>query len=240
MSVVRWLVDAVRGKGDGLTGEIAKGGARFERVVFTRNRRVMISVTDEGRTLRLHELFSDASPELLREIGMFCSRPGTSRGRQARQKLRDFLTAAGAISPAGSASVASPSASSASPSRPHRTRAARVCAEDVVPLERLRAEFEAVNARYFGSSLPLVSIRISNRMRQRNGHFRCEPPEIAISRLLFTTAVEGEAEQTLRHEMIHLWQWATGAKLGHGADFRRWARKLEVVPRARRIVQRRS
>src|SRR5690606_2390887 len=93
-----------------------------------------------------------------------------------------------------------------------------------------------INAAHFDSALPEVPIRLSGRMRRRNGHFSVSPLEIAISRSLFTHAAEGEAFHTLRHEMIHLWQWWSGSSLGHGPDFRRLARELDVHPRATRSV----
>ena len=73
-------------------------------------------------------------------------------------------------------------------------------------------------------------------MRRRNGHFCTHPLEIVISRRLCRKAEAGEAEKTLRHEMIHLWQHEQGHKPGHGRDFRRWAEKLGVHPRATRDV----
>jgi predicted SprT family Zn-dependent metalloprotease len=73
-------------------------------------------------------------------------------------------------------------------------------------------------------------------MRRRNGHFCSHPLEIVISRQLCTHAAPGESEQTLRHEMIHLWQHVTGKKPDHGPEFRAWARRLDVHPRATRPV----
>jgi predicted SprT family Zn-dependent metalloprotease len=74
-------------------------------------------------------------------------------------------------------------------------------------------------------------------MKRRNGHFSVHPLEIVISRRLLTHAADGEAERTLRHEMIHLWQHESGRRPGHGADFRRWAERLGVRPRATRTVE---
>jgi predicted SprT family Zn-dependent metalloprotease len=74
-------------------------------------------------------------------------------------------------------------------------------------------------------------------MRRRNGHFSIEPLEIVISRRLCDAAADGEAERTLRHEMIHLWQHVQGDRPDHGAEFRRWAVRLDVHPRATRDVE---
>ena len=93
-----------------------------------------------------------------------------------------------------------------------------------------------MNEEHFDGALPRVPIYLSGRMRRRNGHFCADPLEIVIARRLCEHAEDGEAEATLRHEMIHLWQHVTGVRPGHGLDFRRWARRLAVHPRAIRQV----
>jgi predicted SprT family Zn-dependent metalloprotease len=114
----------------------------------------------------------------------------------------------------------------------HRRRPAA----DRPHLARLQAEFDRVNAEHFDGALPRVHLALSGRMTRRNGHFSSTPVEIVISRALCRNALDGEAEKTLRHEMIHLWQFVEGRKPGHGRDFRRWAERLDVHPRATRQV----
>ena len=203
---------------DPVLGGIAAGGGRFERLVFTRNRRVMASSAEGGRTLRLHESFRDAPAEVLRAVGELFTTRSAARRSAARAILREYVAARVGGAPAP-------------PRRPARPRA-----EDVPHLRQLRAEFGAVNAAHFGGVLPDVPIRLSGRMRRRNGHFSTEPLEIAISRALCARGAPGEAERTLRHEMIHLWQWHQGRKPDHGGEFRRWERKLDSHPRATRAV----
>ena len=203
-----------------LLREIAAGGGRFERIVTTRNRRVMASVGEGGATLRLHEAFREAPPEVLRALGTLFS-PATERAkRDAKQRVRAFL----ASRPEAALPRRAPRRS------PHR-------GADRPHLERLRAEFAAVYTAFFGGSLPEIPLRLSGRMRRRNGHFSSDPLEIAISRRLCERGAGGEAERTLRHEMIHLWQHVEGRKPGHGGDFRRWARRLDIHPRATRFVR---
>lgn len=186
-------------------------------VVFTRNRKVMLSLGDRGTTLRLQERFVDAPAAVLEAIGALLN-PRSQRERAtARQRLAAFLS--GAELP------------------PPVRRRRRVYASDRPYLARLQAEFDRVNEAHFGGELPRVPIYLSSRMSRRNGHFCVDPPEIVISLRLCEEAVEGEAEITLRHEMIHLWQQVTGTPLGHGADFRRWAKRLDVRPRATREVR---
>ncbi|HET7320974.1 MAG TPA: SprT-like domain-containing protein, partial [Longimicrobiaceae bacterium] len=207
--------------GEPLLKQVRAGGAgSLQRVVFTRNRRVMVSVGDRGKTLRLHESFREAPPEVLRAIGRLLSRTPAAERQAAREVVRGFLAAQ----------------LPATPPAP-RPRRRRIPAADRPVLARLQAEFDAVNADYFGGSLPRVPLALSGRMKSRNGHFSSHPPEIVLSRRLCQEGAEGEAEKTLRHEMIHLWQHAQGRKPGHGRDFRRWAERLGVHPRATRSVE---
>lgn len=200
-----------------------RAGSRVERVVLTRNRRVMASLADQGRTLRLHEVFMTAPPEVLESVAvLFSARSAAVRSR-AKGEIRTFLQRA--IPPP------------APRTSPARRRPSRSFPGDKARLERLRAEFAHVNHAYFGGRLPEVPLRLSSRMTRRNGHFMPDPLEIAISRTLCDRGAEGEAERTLRHEMIHLWQWVEGRKPGHGRDFRRWAQRLGIHPRATRVVR---
>jgi hypothetical protein len=197
---------------------VRAGGARFQRIHLTSNRKVMASVAEGGAALRVHEAFAEAPPAVLRSLGcIFSTRPARERAA-ARAEIRAFLTSTVPITPAPRR-------------RPNRPRAA-----DRPLLERLATEFAEVNAAYFEGRLPKVTIRLSGRMRRRNGHFDGDALEIAISRRLCEQGAAGEAERTLRHEMIHLCQFLEGRKPGHGSDFRRWARRLGIHPRATRSV----
>jgi hypothetical protein len=198
-----------------LLAEVRAGGAAFREVVFTRNRRVMVSTGDAGKTLRLHEHFREAPPEVLRAVGCLLSRKPERTRLAAKAAIVGFLRA------------------NPPQAEPRARRGAKADRDD---LARLGEEFDRVNERYFAAALPRVSISVSGRMRRRNGHFSAHPLEIVISRALCRKAEPGEAEKTLRHEMIHLWQHEQGRKPGHGQDFRRWAQKLGVHPRATRDV----
>lgn len=199
-----------------LLAEVRAGGAVFRRLVYTRNRRVMVSTGELGRTLRLNERFRDAPPEVLRAIGCVLSSRSLRERDAAKVTIVEYLRA--------------------NPPAVEGVRRRRVPRADRAEIERLQAEFDRVNAAFFGGSLPRVPLVLSGRMRRRNGHFSAHPLEIVISRALCHRAEHGEAEKTLRHEMIHLWQHAHGHKPGHGRDFRRWAEKLDVHPRATRDV----
>jgi hypothetical protein len=199
---------------------VAPIAPHFRKVVFTRNRRIMASVGDRGRELRLNEAFATAPREVLAAVGrLFSARDSRTRSR-AKAAVREFI----ATIPLENAAVR------------RRPRTRQVLPGDEPYLERLRDEFRRINASHFGGGLPEVPLYLSGQMRRRNGHFCSHPLEIVISRTLCTHAHHGEAEHTLRHEMIHLWQHVEGNKPDHGPEFRAWARRLDVHPRATRRV----
>jgi predicted SprT family Zn-dependent metalloprotease len=199
---------------------IARVTPQFYKVVYTRNRRIMASAAERGRALRLNVAFAEAPEDVLMAVGrLFTGRDARTRTR-AKAVVRAFINGI--------------PADSAVPRR--RPRVRQVEPGDERHLERLREEFRRVNAEQFGGALPEVPLFLSGQMRRRNGHFCSSPLEIVISRKLCTHATHGEAEHTLRHEMIHLWQHVEGHKPDHGADFRAWARRLDVHPRATRRV----
>lgn len=199
---------------------VAPIAPHFRQVVFTRNRRIMASVGDRGRELRLNHAFTAAPRQVLEAVGrLFSARDSRTRSR-AKAAVRAFI----ATIPLENAAVR------------RRPRTRQVLPGDEPYLERLRDEFRRINASHFGGGLPEVPLYLSGQMRRRNGHFCSHPLEIVISRALCTHAHPGEAEHTLRHEMIHLWQHVEGNKPDHGPEFRAWARRLDVHPRATRRV----
>jgi predicted SprT family Zn-dependent metalloprotease len=199
---------------------IARVTPQFRKLVYTRNRRIMASAAERGTALRLNVAFAQAPDDVLVAVArLFTGRDARTRAR-AKAVVREFIRDI--------------PADPAAPRR--RPRARRVEPGDERHLERLREEFRRVNAERFGGGLPEVPLFLSGNMRRRNGHFSSHPLEIVLSRRLCTHAAPGESEQTLRHEMIHLWQHVQGKKPDHGAEFRAWARRLDVHPRATRRV----
>jgi hypothetical protein len=199
---------------------IARATPQFRRLVYTRNRRIMASAAERGTALRLNVAFAQAPEEVLIAVArLFTGKDARTRSR-ARAVVRQFI-----------------SGIPADPAAPRRRpRVRQVEPGDQRHLDRLLDEFRRVNAEHFGGALPEVPLFLSGQMRRRNGHFCSSPLEIVISRRLCTHASPGEAESTLRHEMIHLWQHAEGKKPDHGGEFRAWARRLDVHPRATRPV----
>jgi predicted SprT family Zn-dependent metalloprotease len=199
---------------------VRRAGGAWERVILTRNRRIMASVSRGGRDLRLHEAFSDAPEPVLRAVAELFTSRSRRRRDAARSVVREFIL----------------SLPAAEPARP-RERKPLTAPSDVRHLARLQREFDRVNAAYFDGTLPRVPIHLSRRMRSRNGHFSSRPVEIVINRRLCSHGAPGEAEHTVRHEMVHLWQHASGRPVDHGRDFRDMARRLDVHPRATRNVR---
>jgi hypothetical protein len=181
---------------------------------------VIASVVERGATLRLHRALLAAPREVLRALLTALEPAPPPAHTSARRVVRGFLASL--------------------PPEPVRRRARRAGPGDEPHLARLRTEFDAVNAAYFHGELPAVPLHLSGRMHRRNGHFSLDPLEIVISRRLCERGEFGEAERTLRHEMVHLWQYASGRHPGHGADFRERARLLGISPRATRDVLWRS
>ena len=214
-------VPARSGRGEAeVLAIVAPIAPHFRKVVWTRNRRIMASVGDRGRELRLNDAFATAPRRVLEAVArLFSARDSRTRAR-ARTAVREFI----ATIPLQAEAVR------------RRPRKRHVHPGDPPHLERLRDEFRRVNAAHFGGALPEVPLYLSGLMRRRNGHFCSHPLEIVISRTLCTHAHTGEAEHTLRHEMIHLWQHVSGKKPDHGPEFRAWARRLDVHPRATRRV----
>ena len=196
-------------------------GAPYRKLMFSRNRRTMISVGKDRTLIRVNEAFAAADEAILAAVAALYT-PGV-RGRkreQAKEAVQAFINA---IPVEG-----------APPRRPKK-RVAHPA--DRVHVERMQREFDRVNAASFGGKLPRVPIHLSRAMRRRNGHFSSHPLEIVISWRLLVQGEEGQAEETMRHEMIHLWQYIEGLPVDHGPVFRRMAHRLDVHPRATRPVK---
>jgi len=199
---------------------LRKAGAQYRRVVFTHNRRIMISVARDRSTLRMNAAFARAPEPVLLAVGAMYSGARGKQAARAKEVVRRFLNEI--------------------PAAPVERRAPRrreYHPNDRPILERLQAEFDRVNGLSFGGRLPRVPLHLSRKMKRRNGHFSSHPLEIVISHRLCTHGEAGEAESTVRHEMIHLWQYMEGVAVDHGPAFRRLAHKLDVHPRATRPVK---
>ena len=222
VDVVDAAPPAPAGRGEHeLLALLRKHGAPYRRVAFTNNRRTMISVGRDPTLIRMNHSFATADEGILAEVAVLYT-PGVKPRRKAQAKavVQAFINAL----PLESAP-------------PPRARARRAHPGDRVHVERMQAEFDRINRERFGGRLPRVPIHLSRVMRRRNGHFSSHPLEIVISWKLCVHGEEGQAEETMRHEMIHLWQYIEGAPVDHGPAFRRMAHRLDVHPRATRPVK---
>ncbi len=212
--------------------EAAALAARFQRlglqlavtVEVHENRTIMVSLTDR-RVLRVHRGYQFAPDPVLRAIIRFVS-PRTRRAERLRAErellafpVTDFV----------------PAKPQEPPRRPARPGDLRILGE----LALLRRD---LNREYFRDQLPVIPIRLSDRMRTRLGELTLEdrthrPVEIAVSRRHVERDVWSEVRQTVLHEMVHQWQAEAGLRVDHGPTFRRKARAVGIEPRALRPVQ---
>lgn len=206
--------------GEEVLAILRRHGAPHRELVLTRNRRTMISVGRDRAAIRMHVAFAAAEEAVLVAVAQLYTPGVTARRREAAKRtVRAFINTI---------------ALDRSAPRPLRRRRDPGDGEQ---LARMQAVFDEVNRGAFGGKLPRVPIHLSRKMKRRNGHFSSTPLEIVISWRLCVHGLPGEAEETMRHEMIHLWQYIEGLPVDHGPVFRRTARKLDVHPRATRPVK---
>lgn len=189
----------------------------IDRVALMRTRRVMVSVI--GSTLRIHEGYTTAPESVLRAVVTFA----TARTQAARLAARDTILAHPVDRP--------PAQRRAEPPRPG----------DGPVLARLADAHADYNQRHFSGALRRIPVRLSSRMQTRLGHYSPtgeDGPgsEIVLSRRHLRRDGWPETLHTLLHEMIHQWQDESGHALDHGPTFRRKAREVGVLPRAKRPV----
>ena len=199
---------------------IALGLRGIHEVRLHRNRVVMLSLR-QG-ILRLHAGYAHAPEPVLRAIVRFLTPCARRAVRAAAQ--REFL--------------AFP-VDQYIPSRPRRPRARRIAPGDAPLITCLLEAHERLNQAHFGGTLGTVPMRVSGRMRRRLGEVSLRKEaggieEMAFNRSHLRRDPWSEVEQTLLHEMVHQWQAENGLPVDHGATFRRKAREVGIVPRARR------
>ena len=205
---------------DEVLAVLRRHGAPHRRVQLTDNRRTMISVGRDRSLIRMHHAFAAADEAVLAAVAaLYTAGLRTRKRMEAKTAVHAFIKTLPL---------------DRSPVRTPRRRAHPL---DRVHLERMQAVFDEVNRASFGGRLPRVPIHLSRKMKRRNGHFTSRPLEIVISWRLCAHGAPGEAEETMRHEMIHLWQYVEGLPVDHGPVFRRAARRLNVHPRATRPVK---
>ena len=190
-----------------------------DRVIFTRNRRTMVSLA--GGVLRLHEGFSTAPASVLTAIATFA----TSRNRVRRSEARQVIV------------------SYPVPMLRARRRPPVQHPDDLPMATRLTAIHAELNLIHFDGALASVEVQVSRRLARRLGHYTLRADtgsvgEIVISRRHVRRDGWPEATHTLLHEMVHQWQDETGRPVDHGPGFRAKCREVGIRPAASRMIER--
>jgi SprT-like family len=198
------------------------GLREVDRVVTHTNRTVMLSFS--RRTLRIHQGYSHAPDGVLKAIVRFLN-PRVSRALR-RAAEREFLRFP---------------VEEHAPHPTNHVRRERARPGDMRLLHRLETLHRELNAKQFGGILGEIPIRLSGRMRRRLGELSVNlrtgcPIELSLSRRHIARDSWAEVEHTMLHEMVHQWQAESGLTIDHGPTFRRKAREVGVLPRARRTV----
>lgn len=205
---------------DALLHTLRSYGLRgVDRVVFTRNRRTMVSLA--SRVLRVHEGFAAAPTGVQAAIATFA----TSRNRLKRSAARDII-------------VAYPVPVTAPARRP-----AAQHPDDEPMAARLTLLHAQLNLEHFGGTLHPLEIQVSRRLARRLGHYTLRAHtggngEIVMSRRHLRRDGWSEAIHTLLHEMVHQWQDETGRPVDHGRGFRAKCRAVGIAPAATRMLPR--
>lgn len=189
------------------------------RIKTHQNRTVMVSLTAKGE-LRVHRGYAVAPDRVLHAIVRFVA----PRTRRADRLAAERVLLSWPISSEGSA-----------PRSPRATDQVRPGEEPMVA--KLEVRWRELNAKHFDGALAPIPINLSSRMRRRLGELvydrtTLKPVRIVISRRLLKRHPWREVEDTLLHEMVHQWQAETGARVDHGAGFRKKALEVGIVPRA--------
>ncbi|MES3033328.1 MAG: SprT-like domain-containing protein [Gemmatimonadota bacterium] len=197
----------------------AHGLRGVDRVVLTRNRRTMVSLS--GGVLRVHEGFVSAPPHVQSAIATFA----TSRNRAKRAEARAVI-------------VEYPV-----PIRAATRRPATQHPDDAPMAARLTTLHAQLNLEHFGGALTHLEVQVSRRLARRLGHYTPRTHngglgEIVLSRRHVRRDGWPEAIHTLLHEMVHQWQDETGRAVDHGPGFRAKCRAVGIEPAATRMISR--
>lgn len=196
------------------------GAGRIGQLRLTDNHSVMVSFSRRG-VLSVHRGYASAPDHVLKAIVRFVSRGTPRRVRAAaRHEILGYRVVLREGAPA--------------------RRRDRALPGDREMVERLTGAFQALNERHFSGTLKVVPVRLSGRMRSRLGHLaldsRGQPTEITISRRHVMQHEWRKVEETMLHEMVHLWQHASGQPVNHGPAFRAKAREVGAHAAARRTL----
>lgn len=213
---------------DALLRTLARRGCRrLEDIRFKNNRGRIISLSKDGRTLHVHVCFQDADDELVNAVVTFLKAGRRSYAyRESIRVMREFFEAHGqkytTISPE---------------EEDHRIKQDMErlpCVGNAEQRAFIREAFARYNSGLFGSKLPIVKLRLSDRMRSRLGHIRYHTTssgerivlELALNIHLMLPGNEAILLDTLLHEMTHMEAWLLHGERAHGAEWKAIARRV--------------
>jgi hypothetical protein len=226
-----------------------RGATRLQRVRFRRNRTVLWSLTDRGRTLNLHAAYAGSPPILLDAFALLAGSSRDAEGRRrAARRVREWTPVVEAIGRLREVEVlAAMAVAQGRPGKegggapPATPGGLPSCVGGVEERTRILSLYRRFNEERFDGCLPVeVPIRLSSRMRRRLGHMRpgTSPGgervvvEIALNHHLLRAANHHLLLDTLLHEMAHAADWLVDGRAGHGPSWRGWARRAGCQPRA--------
>jgi hypothetical protein len=215
-----------------------RGASRLKVVQYRPNRRTIWSLTRNGTVLNLHEGYGDATPELIRHFAQIVADPRgrspASRAARAAVKryhpLRASLERLRKTRPRRSGNGRRPA------------RRARVGPNCATPPQQayLDGLYAFLNRTRFRGSLPHdVPIRLSARMKSTYGWVTLrhregvrKVGELALNLDLMLAENDGKRLDIMLHEMAHVEAWLVHGERGHGATWKRIARRLGCEPAA--------
>jgi hypothetical protein len=204
-----------------------RGCRRLEDVRFKNNRGRIISLSKDGRTLHVHACFQDADDDVVNAVVTFLKAGRRSYAyRESIRVMREHFEA-----------HSQKYATTSPEEEDHRLKRDMdrlPCVGNSEQRAFIREAFARYNAGLFGSKLPLVKLRLSDRMRSRLGHIRYHTTsnderivlELALNIHLMLPGNEAILLDTLLHEMTHMEAWLMQGERAHGPDWKSIANRV--------------
>jgi predicted SprT family Zn-dependent metalloprotease len=219
-----------------------RGCRRLEEIRFKKNRGRIISLSKDGRTLHVHACFQDADDEVINAVVTFLRAGRRSYAyRESIRVMRDYFEAHG--------QKYAPITAEEEDHRLKRDIERLACVGTADQRAFIREAYARYNAGVFGSKLPNVKLRFSDRMRSRLGHIRYHTTsqgerivlELALNIHLMLPGNEAILLDTLLHEMTHMEAWLVHGERAHGADWKTIARRVgcEATACSTQVIRRR-
>lgn len=204
-----------------------RGCRRLDEIRFKKNRGRIISLSKDGKTLHVHACFQDADDDLVNAVVTFLRAGRRSYAyRESIRVMREYFEAHG--------QKYAPMTAEEEDHRLKRDIERLPCVGNTEQRAFIREAYARYNSGVFGSKLPHVKLRFSDRMRSRLGHIRYHTTssgerivlELALNIHLMLPGNEAILLDTLLHEMTHMEAWLYHAERAHGAQWKAIARRV--------------